>query len=205
MLRPDAACSRDFRKVWSVSQDMPRQVIHMEKASGPTSWGVQGLKESPGQGWTVITRLMETQIWHPPADSVGTGLIKGRMASASTFIWEKAAPQLSSWCQVLQFLLCPWCPPICCPSTEAQKEWVRVSLYATHLRGTAWDSRSPPSHSASIPAVFYSQKLWELLFPTLECWAWEPGVGLGPLTVQGGTYAAKISLWIFILLRWVWD
>ena len=44
----------------------------------------------------------------------------------------------------------------------------------------AWDSKNPLSHSASIPAVFHSQKLWGLLFPhwnpVLEglVWGWVP-------------------------------
>ena len=53
------------------------------------------------------------------------------------------------------------------------------------LKGTAWDSRSPLSPSTSIPAGFYSQKFWGLLFLALEPQAGGPEVGLGSLTPQG--------------------
>ena len=43
-------------------------------------------------GQTMIARLMEFQIWCPTARSVVGGLRKGTMASASTSVWEKAAP-----------------------------------------------------------------------------------------------------------------
>ena len=45
-----------------------------------------------------------------------------------------------------------------------------------HLRGTP-----EVSSFDSIPASFYSQKLWGLIFLALEPWAGEPGVGLGLL------------------------
>ena len=38
----------------------------------------------------LLARLMETHVWCLPADSVGGGLNKGTMASACTFVWEKA-------------------------------------------------------------------------------------------------------------------
>ena len=67
---------------------------------------------SPQAGWSgiswnhqseanVLARLMETQIWHPPACTgwFGGGLKKGTMASfvwdkllEITSVWEKAAP-----------------------------------------------------------------------------------------------------------------
>ena len=43
-------------------------------------------------GLTVLARLMETQIWHPPAGSVEGVFSKGTMASANTSDQEKAAP-----------------------------------------------------------------------------------------------------------------
>ena len=49
-------------------------------------------------GQTVWTRLMETGIWHPPLSSGwGEVLRKRTVASASTFVWQKAAmPPASS-------------------------------------------------------------------------------------------------------------
>ena len=51
-------------------------------------------------GASMCARLMASHIWHPSDGSVtlwqgAGGLRKGTMASASTFVWEKAAPQLS--------------------------------------------------------------------------------------------------------------
>ena len=40
----------------------------------------------------VLARLLEIQVWHPPAGSVWGGLGKGMMASTSTSAWKKAAP-----------------------------------------------------------------------------------------------------------------
>lgn len=41
------------------------------------------------------------------------------------------------------------------------------------------------SPSPTIPAVFYSQKLWGLGFLAMELWAGGPDVGLGYLPPQG--------------------
>ena len=73
-----------------------------------------------------------------------------------------------------------------------------VNLWAGSLGGAAWDSSSSPSPSSSMTAGFYSQKLRGLLFLTLEPWAGEPGVGLGPFVPQGGISAVETSLPIFI-------
>ena len=57
----------------------------------------------------------------------------------------------------------------------------------------AWDSRSPPSPSAAIPAGFHSQELWGLL-PALEPWAMEPGVGLeSPYPLWGDPHSQDIA------------
>ena len=39
----------------------------------------------------MLARFMETQICFPPAGSVEGGLNKGKMASTSSSVWEKAA------------------------------------------------------------------------------------------------------------------
>ena len=43
-------------------------------------------------GTNSISQVLETQIGHQPAVSVEGGLNEGIMASASTSVWEKAAP-----------------------------------------------------------------------------------------------------------------
>lgn len=70
------------------------------------------------------------------------------------------------------------------------------------FKGSAWECSWPPSHSATITAGFHSQKLWGLLSPALKFWAKER---LGPLTPQGGTSAAEITLPIFNGHMQVWD
>ena len=70
------------------------------------------------------------------------------------------------------------------------------------FKRNAWGSQNPLFRSAIIPTGFHSQKLWELLFPTLEPWAWKSGVGLGPHTPQG-TSEAGIAILIFNHRMWV--
>ena len=61
----------------------PRSVVHMEKQlwwlcklHGTESLGISKV------GQMVLARLMESQIWHKLASSVGEGFRKGTMASA---------------------------------------------------------------------------------------------------------------------------
>ena len=64
-------------------QQEPRPVIHMEKQLG---WAYKlGAAESLGickVGQSMLGKLMESQLWHQPAGSVGGGPKKGTMASA---------------------------------------------------------------------------------------------------------------------------
>ena len=41
---------------------------------------------------TVLTRLMESEIWYLPAGYVVRGFRKGTVASARLSVWEKAVP-----------------------------------------------------------------------------------------------------------------
>ena len=61
----------------------PRPAIHMEKQLGWTGklGGVESLGISKA-GQTVLTRLMESLIWHQLSGSVGGGFSKRTMASA---------------------------------------------------------------------------------------------------------------------------
>ena len=159
--------------------------------------GGEWLHEITRVGQTVWARLMQSQIWYLPASSVGEGLRKATMASASTYVWEKAAPQLLPWCQTTQlFLICLCCLLTCFPGSGAQSNSVWVSLYTGSLRGTAKESSISIFHSLILTG-FYSQKLWKLLLP-LETWAEGPGLWLGPHTPE-------ISFPIFMYLTWVWD
>ena len=64
-------------------KDEPRPAIHMEKQLG---WayklgGLEFLGISK-EGQTMVAMLMESQIWHQLAGSVGGGFRKGTMSSA---------------------------------------------------------------------------------------------------------------------------
>ena len=132
--------------------------------------GSQGITRA---GKSVIARLMETLIWHLPAGSVGGGLSKGTMASASTSVWEKAAfPALTlmpnnsfpTYMSVMPFKLLPlrWSSE----GVSANKSVCRP------FKKNCLGLQKFPSSSASIPAVFHSQKLWG----TLSSWHWSPGL-----------------------------
>ena len=60
----------------------PRPAIHMEKQLGLACklGGAESLGISK-VGQTVLARLMESQIWHQLASSVGEGFKKGTVAS----------------------------------------------------------------------------------------------------------------------------
>lgn len=83
------------------------------------------------------------------------------------------------------------------PSARAQDEGghQRISPCPGHLRRM----HRILSNSVMIIPRFHNQKLWELIFLTLEPWAGAPGVGLGPSCSLGGTSAAEIPLLIFKL------
>ena len=71
------------------------------------------------------------------------------------------------------------------------------------FKSSAWYSRSPEFHAASIPAGFHSQKFWGLLFTALEPWASRAQCGAGTPLSSVGTFAAEISLLIFKCHTWV--
>ena len=62
------------------------------------------------------------------------------------------------------------------------------------------DSPEKPAvpSAAPAPTSFYRQQLWSFIFPVLEPWAAESGLGLGLLP-------SKVSLPIFIHHMWIWD
>ena len=74
-----------------------------------------------------------------PCGSVWGKIRIGTVSSACLSLWEKAVPQLSHWCQTLQFLpVFHRCLSRCYPSAGAQREWVWVSPCVGSLSGTAW-------------------------------------------------------------------
>ena len=64
----------------------------VNRLGGPVNWVGWSLR-----GSSVLARLMESQIWHPPGGSVRVGgLRKKTMASAHFSVWEKTVAQLPS-------------------------------------------------------------------------------------------------------------
>ena len=102
----------------------PRPAIHMEKQ---LEWAHKmGGMESQGisrAGQTVLTRLMESQIWHPPASSVT--------------LWERAQKRDSGLCP--PFCLVESCLPALAlmPDTSAPP---CVPLVSFKLRPWCWSS-----------------------------------------------------------------
>ena len=155
---------------------------------------------------TVLARVMETQLQHPHAGSVGKGISKGTVASVGTSVWDKVAPpnftlmpeNSVSFCMSLvlfKLLYQSW-------STEGLS--LNKSVHGP-FRRNAWDSSCHSSHSATIPAGFHSQKLWVVLFLALEHWNWVSCYGAWTPHSIGGTSTTEISLLIFICHTWVWD
>lgn len=137
-------------------------------------------------GQMVLTRLMGTQIWHPPAPERGK-LSKGIMAFASTFAFipkpDNSAPLFVS---LVPFELLPqwW-----------SSEWVQVSPYADPLR-----------EHLGLQQPFFSFSYNLHWFPQLRSygnfsfWHWSPG-----LESPVWTSTAEISFSIFKYYMWVWD
>ena len=123
---------------------------------------------------------------HSEALSWG-GLREGAMLLPGlwNFVQDEAISQYSPWCQALQFLPeCHWCHSSCCPAAKAQREWVCISPKSIVglFGGDSWESCS--FFHFPTPSSFYSQKLWGLIFLTLEPWAGWSDVGLGSLTPE---------------------
>ena len=92
-------------------------------------------------------------------------LSKGTVVFASTSVWEGTGPSaLASEAS----LYVPYTPFKLQPPHWSSEPVSPVCLYVGPLRGTAWDSPSHWSPSATTSAGFYSQKLWGLPFLALE-------------------------------------
>ena len=131
---------------------------------------------------------MESQTWCLPAGSVGEGSSKEQWPLQVLLSGRKLSTILPpALALMLDNSVPPPMSPVpfkCCPRAGTQKE--RVIQCVGPLKGTAWDSSSTPSPSASILTGFYSQKLRGLLFLALESWGRGPGVVLGLLAPQRG-------------------
>ena len=128
----DASCSL-FERIWEVVKYKLRPAIHMEKQLGwACKLGGVDLLRTYKVGQTVVSQLMESQIWHQPIVSVGGGLSRGAMASAhydarhfSLSLYTTGALQVATLVLELR---------------GSESEWVRVCV--SSLRGTARGSSS---------------------------------------------------------------
>ena len=133
--KPGAACSVDFRKIWTMSQERLfmwkshwKWLGWAKKLCGP---GYQGITRT---GWTVLARLMKTQMGCPHVGSVWKSSGEEQWLLLILLSGEKALLHSLPPNQTIQFLpVCPRDLLICCHSVRAQREWVRVSLRAWAL------------------------------------------------------------------------
>lgn len=147
------------------------------------------------EGWTVITRLEETEIWCLLACSVWWGI------SESILFGRKLLPQS----QTIQFLsIHLWSLFSCCPSTAAQGESIWICPCAGPLWGTAWDSSSFCLPQPQFLSCFIAKSYRDFSF-----WSWNPGlgtwIGAGTPHSSGVSSKAKISLSFTNNHMWVWD
>ena len=134
----------------------------------PVNWVGQSLGISK-VGQTVLTRLMESQIWHLLASCVtllGEGLEKGQWLARHFSFSQYATDAFQAATLVLEL-------------KRSKSE--SVSPCVGSLRGTFGLQQFLPN---SIPAGIFSQELWGLIFLALETWAEGPGMGLGLLAPE---------------------
>ena len=153
-------------KVWSIRQDRPVMwKSHWKWLEWFCKLGGAGSQGITRVGKTVSARygIYLLALWGK------SDFRKETMACDSTSVWQKAAlPALTLMPDNSVPPLCRWFFSGCCPSPGAQREWISISLCAGPLRGTASDSRGPPSHSAMMPADFHNQNFWGLSLPGTE-------------------------------------
>ena len=128
----------------------------------------------------------------------GVGLRKGTMASASTSVWEKAAPPSSSpdagHFSSSQYVSDAF--QSAAPTLELRQS--ENKSVCGPFKRNCWRFQQFLSSMASILTGFHRPELWGLIFLVLEPWAEGPGMGLGPFTLE-------ISLPVFICPTWVWE
>lgn len=118
------------------------------------------------------------------------------MASSSPHLWESCPlqppPQARQYGSHIGLWLLSYCPVLEL-RMRGGHQWI------SPCPGLLRRMHGILSNSVMIIPRFHNQKLWELIFPTLEPWAGEPGMGLGPPCSLGGTSAAETPLLIFKL------
>ena len=193
-LKLDAACSREFRKIWSIS---PRQVICMDKPQKTTWVGpkvgwdrVLGNHQSGANGVIQVDGASDTVPTYQLYGCVEGGLRKNNNGLCQHFCLGESSPSAlalvldKSFPSHLSLMPFNLLPP-CCSS-----EGVSSSLCMESLGGTAWDSRSFCLPSLKSCWFLQPEIMRTYLHGTIP-WAWESSVALGPV-------APEIPLLIFI-------
>ena len=176
------ACWGHMQLVWEIlgkSEAWAKTDHSYGNAAGNTWVGLQvGGVGSQGitRVWqTVWTRLMDSQIWHPPGSSMEEGLRKGKMPTLPTLLSRRKLPLLLSF----------WCLSSYWPSAGTQREWVQVSLCVGPFKRTPGTPEE--LHLTQPPSMMvFTAKFWGIFFLALCPWAGDPGVRLKPLAPQVG-------------------
>ena len=158
------------------------------KLGGPESQGISRV------GQTVLVRLMECQIWHPPGQlcgSVGGWCRKGTMPCPPFCLG--AVPQILPWSHILWFLPeCHWY------LSSWYSDWVILSkcecgFFKRNCLGL--EQFLPLTQS---PLVFAARS-----YGDLSSWHWNPG--LGGLVWGWDSSFPRFPSQIFIHHTWMWD
>ena len=194
-LKPAVACSRGFRRLFSMSQAQP--FVWKNSLGGPVSRVGQSLGISKA-GQTVLARLMETQIWHQLTHSVGGRFRKRTLPSAcfdarhfNFSLYTTGAFQAATLVLELR-----------------GSEYEKVGLCVGFLRRTAWCSRS--FFHWLTPCWFLQPEMgtyptgtgtlgWRagLLTPVISLPNfYPPHVGVGPAL---STSASLLSVWMDVV------
>ena len=169
-----------------------RLAIHI--LGGPISWAGMESQRISREGQMVLARLVESQIWHLPASSVGW-IFQKRVNGLCPPFWlgESCFPAFA-------FMLDISIPPCISlvPSKQLPLCWrsAEVSLCKSmcgSLWVTAWDYRS--FFSWLNLCCFLQEEGMGTYVPGTRTLDWGPGVGLGPL-------APRISLLNFYPCMW---
>ena len=177
---------------------MKKQLGWALKLGGAESLGISNV------GQTVLSRSMESRIWHQLASSVEGGFRKGTMASADLdarhFSFSLCATGVVQAATLVLEL-------------RGSESEYRVSPCVSSLRGTAWDSSS--FFYQLNPRWFLQLEVMGTYLPGTGTLGWEPGIGLGLLFPKisllnsypthmdvGPAHSASLSLlplWMYVV------
>ena len=141
----------------------------------------QGIRESPRWDKQFWARLMESQIWFTPDNSVavcGRAQENNNNGLCQHFCLEKPAPHPSSYPDAGQFSSFLYVSDAFQPAVS----WTQTESKSVHgpFKRKYLGLQKFLSSTALIPIGFYSQKLWKLIFQHWNTelgglvWGWDP-------------------------------